>query len=153
ALEEDLERPGLREMITARNLCPLLSRPHMRLAAHAAALDRHDDPARYWERARRLAPYDPELWYYSGVESRKQGRTEEAWAQWKRSLTLSRKYLPPILDAALAAGMSANDMLTRLLPDDPLVLFETARKLEPNPDTAERTRSFWQRVLELLRTR
>jgi O-antigen ligase/tetratricopeptide (TPR) repeat protein len=150
ALEEDLERPGLREMITARNICPLLSRPHMRLAAHAAAMERHDDPAKYWERARRLAPSDPELWYFSGVESRHRERTEEAWDQWKRSLALSRKYLPQILDVAIAAGMSADQMLARFLPDDPRTLYDAAMRIEPNQDSAEQTRPIWTRVLELL---
>jgi tetratricopeptide (TPR) repeat protein len=153
ALAEDLELPGLREMITARNICPLLPRPHMRLAAHASALAEHDPPAKYWERARRLAPYDAELWYFSGVESRNQGQKEAAWDQWKRSLTIQRKYLPQILDAAVAAGMSPTDMLTRFLPDDPRVLYEAAVRLEPDPDSAEKTRPFWERVIELLKTR
>jgi tetratricopeptide (TPR) repeat protein len=153
ALGEELELPGLRQMITARDLCPLLPRPHMRLAAHAAALAHADKPANYWVRARRLAPFDAELFYYSGVQARKDGRTEEAWDQWKRSLSLSRKYLPAIVDAASAAGLSPTEMLARLLPDDPRVLHEAARRLEPNPDAAERTRPLWERVLTLLAAR
>lgn len=153
ALAVDLERPGLQEMIKARNTCPLLPRPHMRLAAHAAAMAQHDPPAKYWERARRLAPYDAELWYFSGVESRRQGRTDEAWDQWKKSLSIQRKYLPQTVDAAIAAGMSATDMLARLLPDDPRVIYEAAIKLEPDPDSAERTRPLWEKVLSLLATR
>jgi tetratricopeptide (TPR) repeat protein len=153
ALDEDLELPGLREMIVARNICPLLPRPHMRLAAHAAALAHADEPARYWARARRLAPYDAELWYFSGVDSRKQGDAEAAWEQWKRSLTLSPKYLPPIVESAAAAGMSPAEMLARFLPDDPRVLYEAARRLEPNPDATDRTRPLWERALALLGTR
>src|SRR5262245_5009123 len=153
ALAEDLEGPGLQEMIKARNTCPLLPRPHMRLAAHAAALARHDQPAKYWERARRLAPYDADLWYFSGVESRSQGQTEAAWDQWKKSLSIQRKYLPQIVDAAIAAGMSATDMSARLLPDEPRVLYEAAVRLEPDTDSAERTGPLWEKVLTLLATR
>jgi O-antigen ligase/tetratricopeptide (TPR) repeat protein len=153
ALQEDLVLPGLREMITARNICPLLPRPHMRLAAHARALAQADPPAKYWERARRLAPYDSDLWYFSGMQARQDGRTDEAWDQWRRSLTLSRKHLPAIVSAADAAGMLPGEMLTRLLPDDTLVLFEAARRLEPGTDSAERTRPLWERVLALLNAR
>jgi O-antigen ligase len=128
-LREAYVRPALREMIRARDLCPLLAKPHMRLAAYAPALARSDPPEAYWARARRLAPFDADLWYFSGVYALRDGRPDDAWAFWRRALELSDKRLAEIVTAA-AGRLPTEQLPARVLPDDPALLLTAARRLD-----------------------
>ena len=53
----------------------------------------------YWgERLRQLAPADPDLLFRCGVLELSAGRCELAYDTWRRSLTLTPRYLDGILD-------------------------------------------------------
>jgi tetratricopeptide (TPR) repeat protein len=107
----------------------------MRFAAYAARLERADPPAAYWERARRLAPTDPDLWYFSGLQQLRDHHPEDAWASFRRSLQLSPRHLAEIVDAA-APRLSpdprrrAELLSENILPDDPELLLQAARRLQ-----------------------
>jgi Flp pilus assembly protein TadD len=145
---EDSVLPGLRHFAVARRLCPLLPRPHMRFAAHAPELVRADKPEVYWERALRLAPFDPDLQFFAGQQWLRVGRVDDAWKAWRESLNLTPK---PKYDhqrqkrgdrlSAIVAAVTrqvgsdprrrADVLLTQVLPDRPDDLVDAARLLDP----------------------
>jgi O-antigen ligase/tetratricopeptide (TPR) repeat protein len=150
--------PGLRHMALARRLCPLLARPHIRFAAHAADLVHADQPEVYWERARLVAPSDADLWYYSGVQQLKDGKREEAFKSWKRSLELSRRHLDAILDAAIPrlgadVAQRAGHLMDEVLPDDAEVYLRAALKLDPDQQTLGQLKPLLEHGLKLLTDR
>jgi tetratricopeptide (TPR) repeat protein len=150
--------PGLQHLGVARNLCPLLARPHIRFAAFADKLVRADPPSAYWARARLLAPFDADLWYFSGVQQLKDGQPDEAWKSWRRSLELSGRYLDQILDTAgprLASDLPqrVERLNAEILPDNPELILRTALRLVPNPTPDSPVRPLLDRGLELLTSR
>src|SRR5262249_9431834 len=78
--------PALRSYVRARDLCPLIAKPHVRIAAYHELFQRADSRAAYLERAIRLVPHDAELWYLSGNQAEREGRLDEACRCWRRSL-------------------------------------------------------------------
>ena len=94
SLFQEFTLPALEHFALARRDCPLLPRPQMRFAAHAAELSHADSPRQYWDRALKLAPYDPDLWYFAGVQALREGRQDYAWECWRKSLELTPKPLP-----------------------------------------------------------
>jgi O-antigen ligase/tetratricopeptide (TPR) repeat protein len=140
--------PGLLHFALARRACPLLPRPHMRLAARATELTRADKPREYWDRALKLAPFDPDLWYFAGLQAIRDGRPDDAWNDWRESLTLTPKPLYPehwrrhvarLTDMLRAAApylgadkrQQGELMLAKILPDRPEDLVAAANILDP----------------------
>jgi hypothetical protein len=125
--------PGLRHCLLARDLCPLLSRAQVRLADYADRLAAGDSRGNYLGRAKTLVPFDPEIWYFSGLQELLDGRTDDAWESWRRSLELSGQRLPEIVHHA-APVLSPAEILERLLPDKPDLLYQAAFELYPDPE-------------------
>ncbi len=159
--------PALIHFAQARRLCALLPKPHMRFAAHAAELVRADPPAAYWRRSLLLAPFDPDLWYFAGVEALRDGHADEAWADWRRSLELTprpqndpqlRKYrerLAAIIAAAAPPAGSdpkqrGEQLMARVLPDRPDDLLAAADILDPTASPNGPARPLLDRALALL---
>jgi O-antigen ligase len=92
--------PALRHFLHARDDCPLMAKPQVRLAANVAVFERADARTVYLRRAQFLCPADPELWYLSGIQELLDGRTEAALADWHRCLELSDRYRDDIRDRA-----------------------------------------------------
>lgn len=129
---------ALRHSVRARDLCPLLPRPNAWLAVYASHLRKADAPSAYMERAKFLAPMNPELWYLCGLQELTDGRTRKACESWRRSLELSDAFLAPILDES-TARLDATALLTRVLPERPRLLLLAAEYLYPDAaDAAER---------------
>lgn len=145
---EDALIPGLRHMIAARNDCPLLPRPQMRLAAFASELKHADPPERYWERAELLAPSDPDLWYLHGAHLLKAGQSDAAWERWRRSLALSPNHLKGIVTAAYPK-LGVNGLLERILPDSPGQLVSAAELLAATA-SPETMAPLYRRAMEIL---
>jgi tetratricopeptide (TPR) repeat protein len=131
---EDSIVPGIRHMILARNLCPLLARPQMRLAAHASELAKADPPEMYWERAARLAPSDPDFWYLRGMYMLKENKPDSALQYWHRSLELSPVRLKEIVDAGYPR-FGVEGLLTNILPENAELLVKAVGML---PATASK---------------
>jgi tetratricopeptide (TPR) repeat protein len=144
---------SLRHLIRGRDLCPLLPVPHVRLAANHGHLQRGDSPGTYLDRARRVAPADPYLWFLCGTWELSAGQPRRAWASWRRSLELSDRHLPRIL-AAAGTHLTAAEMLQQVLPDQSGVLLSAAREYAAStePAAAARSRVFLSRAMSLLHT-
>jgi O-antigen ligase/tetratricopeptide (TPR) repeat protein len=117
--------PGLRHIIDARNDCPLLPRPQMRLAAFQKYLYRADPAEEYWQRAERLAPSDSDFWYLRGMYAFRNGRPGKAWEYWRRSLQLAGGHLKEIVTNAYPT-LGVRGLLAEIMPDDAEQLVKAA---------------------------
>jgi hypothetical protein len=128
-LRDEFLVPALRGYLLARNLCPLLDRPHVRLAAHAADLGRTDPVAVHLARTRLVVPYSAQIWYLSGLHELEAGDRDGAWASWRRSLECSGEYVREIV-ARSRRHLEAGEIAERVVPDDPALLYEAGQALE-----------------------
>jgi O-antigen ligase/tetratricopeptide (TPR) repeat protein len=131
----------------ARELCPLLPAPHLRLAAHADLLPGGGSPAAHLRRASRLRPSDAEVAFLAGAEALREGEADGAWPAWRRSLAASDSHLGEVLEA-VRGRLGPSEVVARLLPDDPRQLLAAADRLYPSADDPGR-RPFLERALEL----
>jgi Tfp pilus assembly protein PilF len=130
--------PGLRHMALARRACPLLARPHVRFAAYAAELPTHDQPGEYLARACLLAPFDTDLWYFSGLQQLRDSKPQDAWKSWRRSLELSERHLGEIIDGFKRHSTTdqrtlADRLIVDVLPDNAQLYLGTILVLDPDP--------------------
>jgi tetratricopeptide (TPR) repeat protein len=142
--------PALRLFLLSRDLSPLRAEIHMILANHVDEFVAAEPRGAYLERAKLLAPADPDLWYRCGLHELEDGRPDRAWTSWRRSLELSDGDLPEVLDRSVAA-LGPRDTLRRVLPDQPGLLLAAAVHLYPRPD--EGRRLFQERALAILEGR
>ena len=158
AREADLAKaylaPALRYFITARDLCPLLGKPHARIATHRDLLTQGDTSDQYMERVHYLRKYDPEVWYISGMLELAVGKTEMAWQSWRRSLELSDIFLMDIGKRSLAVLADdddpANKLIDAIVPDNPAQLYRLAMELYPLQNDESEREPFIDRALVLL---
>jgi len=80
-----------RHWLIARDLCPLLAEPQAWRAANASRLATGDDLQSYLQRALRIRPFDPELWYIKGLYAMERDQQDEALRCWKKSLEFPRQ--------------------------------------------------------------
>ncbi|MFG0291263.1 MAG: hypothetical protein ACF8CQ_24075, partial [Rhodopirellula sp. JB044] len=80
-------------------------------------------------RARSLNPSHADLAYLAGKLAWDQIGVDAALPHWRDSLAMSLDHLPEISDA-VRGRLSASDWITRLLPDDPVVIFAAATEVE-----------------------
>jgi O-antigen ligase/tetratricopeptide (TPR) repeat protein len=141
--------PGLQHYLQARDLCPLMGKPHIRIAANIASLDKADLASTYFERAQLLVPCDPELWYLSGLQELLDEQPQRAWASWRHCLELSDGYLTEILSRS-ARMMTPTELIGCVLPDKPALLVQAALQLFPKPESVEERRPFLEKALTVL---
>ncbi len=142
--------PALRHLLRSRDLCPMRALVHLEIADHVADFTAADPREAYLERAKLLAPADPDLWYRCGLYERADGQPDRAWASWRRSLELSELDLPQILERSVAT-LGPRDTLRRVLPDRPGLLLAAAVYLDSRPGAGSRL--FRERALALLEGR
>lgn len=140
---------ALAHAVRARDLCPLLPRPNAWLAVYAGHLRKADSPSAYVERAKFLAPMNPELWYLCGLQELSTGQTRTACESWRRSLQLSDAFLAQILDES-SARLDAAALLSRVLPERPRVLLLAAEYLYPDAADAAEREPFLRKAIALL---
>lgn len=138
-----------RHWLLARNLCPLKAEPQAWLAANASKLAAGDKLQMYLQRALRIRPFDPELWYIRGLYASEQGADDEALRCWKKSLQLAPTFLAKILEKC-AGRFAADRLLQDVVPDDPELLYKTAVKLGDKPESAATRQLALQQALKLL---
>ena len=141
--------PGLRNLLHARDACPLLADAQLQLATRVSDLESGDSRADYLRRAKFLAPDEPDLWYLCGVQELFDGRPQDAWPSWRRSLELSNRHLPEVA-AAAAGGPDAAEQLGRVLPDRADCWLAAADQLYPGPDDAEKRRPLLEKAASLM---
>lgn len=138
--------PALQHFIEARDLCPLLVRPHLRLAAHHQLLESSGTQQDHWERAKLIAPQDPELWYYSGLYNLALGDQDKAWADFKESLRWSNRYLGEILGQTKPV-LRAAEIVEKVLPGNPDTQLAACQSLFPDASDPER-KAFLEKVVQ-----
>ena len=149
ALKKEHLLPALQHTLVARDLCPLMAVPHVRLAAHVREFDVVDSRQAYIQRAKRVAPSDPLLWYICGIQELTDGEFDHAWKSFERTLELSAEYLPLIINRSVDR-LGPEEMLKHVLPDRAGVLLQAALQLYPGPDAVEDRRPFLERGLAVL---
>jgi tetratricopeptide (TPR) repeat protein len=120
--------PALEQYLVARDLCPLLSAPQLRLAIHGEKLTQAEPRQLYLARAKALRPSDADLLYLCGVQELKDGQIEEAQWSWRRSLECSSVRLADIVDRARQRPQAV-PFLEQILPADPHTLAAAATLL------------------------
>ncbi len=142
--------PALRHFLRSRDVCPLRAEAHMEIAEYVDKFEKAEPRETYLERAKFLAPDDPELWERCGTLELVDGHTDQAWASWRRSLELSDSHLSEILSRSVAR-LSPEDIVRRILPDRPDLLLKAALHLYPQP--GEGRRPFFEQALATLEKR
>jgi hypothetical protein len=155
--EEDMNRkhlwPGLRHALRARDLCPALARPHVLIAEHTDKLLKGDSRLTYFQRAKFLVPFDPEIWFFCGFQELQAEQEDQAWANFRRSLELSDRRLPDILLASWE-HLKPNQLIDRVLPGKPETLLAAALELYPQPENLfPRVYERWNRTPHLWASR
>jgi tetratricopeptide (TPR) repeat protein/O-antigen ligase len=138
---------ALRHYLIARDLCPLLSKPQVRLAALVDRLDHADSRTVYLERAKHLRPADPELWYLAGRQELADGQPERAWQSWRRSLTFSDRYLADILRLS-ARHLDTQSLIAQVLPDRADILWTASQ--HPSAGSPQERLPFLEKAAHLL---
>jgi tetratricopeptide (TPR) repeat protein len=141
------DRLALEHYLAARDLCPLLPVPHLRIAQDVGKLQVADPMSSYLARAKTLAPADPQLWYLCGKMELVAGEDHEAWRSWRRCLELSDQFLTTIVDEALKTAPV--ERLWQLLPDRPSLWRLTAFHLFPRPEDQDERRPLLQQALTI----
>jgi tetratricopeptide (TPR) repeat protein len=142
--------PALRHYLRARDLCPLLGQPHLRIAENVQSLDSADPATAYLDRAKLLIPFDPELWYICGVQELFDNQPDKAWKSWRHSLELSDLYFSEIVRAG-SAVLGTEGLLTQVLPEKPALLARAADLLYPNSEDAGHREPLLSKAQSLLR--
>ena len=119
--------PALEHLIASRRACPLLPEVHCAIAQLCAISAPVSEDRIHIERTRKLAPGNPDLLYITGLLDFQASRFTSAYASWKASLTLTPRYLTPVLQIAGTALVN-EEVVAGLLPDDPNLLVRLARQ-------------------------
>jgi O-antigen ligase len=133
--------PALRHYLLARDACPLLAKPQVRLAAHVGLLEGADPRSAYLARAGFLAPFDPELAYLCGLQEVADGHPERAWTHWHRSVQAPAQDVVRILETS-ARLLAPEAPRPRVLPKAP-----AARPQPPWRAFAAQRRLFQEQAL------
>jgi tetratricopeptide (TPR) repeat protein len=135
---------ALKAARTGRNLQPLVPGPHMRLGTFSDRLTRTEPYSVHFDRAKRVGLVEPDVWYVCGKAAADRGDWPTALADWKQSLTLAPRRLPPI--ARTVAGNVAPDVFrAKGLPDDPALWYAATPHLFPDSNDPERAK--WLRAI------
>jgi tetratricopeptide (TPR) repeat protein len=138
---------ALLHFLRSRDVCPLRAEAHMAIAEYVDKFEKAEPREAYLERAKSLCPDDPDLWKRCGSFELADGLPDQAWASWRRSLELSHTYLPEILSQS-AQRLSPDEILHRVLPEQPAALLKAALQLYPEPGAGRRP--FLEKALGIL---
>lgn len=140
-------RPALRDCLKLRASNPLYANSHARLAGNRQFLQHPDSVSNYLDRATRLRPTDESLWFLAGLNHiAGDGDVNRAWEDWRCSLVCSPRHLPRILPVAIAS-LGPSEVVDRVLPLDPTLLFQAAQTPPLSENEADR-RAFSARAVE-----
>jgi O-antigen ligase/tetratricopeptide (TPR) repeat protein len=142
--------PALRAYLEARDLCPLLSRPQIRIAANLPYFAKAEPRTVYLDRAKRLVTNDHDLWFLFGLQELVEGKHARAAQSWHRALELSDNLLPSMVQMG-QKELGSEVFLSEVLPDKPALLVRAAELLFPGPNSVEQQRPFLEKAQRLLR--
>ena len=124
------EVEGLKAARKARDLCPLVAAAHVRLGAFSHLFEKSEPPATHFDRAKRVAGFDGDVWYLSGSAALERNDRAAAWADWRESLSRSRSRLEPVVKRA-AEHLPPGELMKHVLPDDPEVWVAAGEFVSP----------------------
>ncbi|WP_439621511.1 O-antigen ligase family protein [Gemmata sp.] len=130
---------ALRAARSARACQPLSPVSHVALGTYSRLFANSEPPAVHFARAKKVAAFDPDVWYASGRSAAAANDWPAAAADWRESLARSRKRLQPIV-ALAGSGLTPDEVRTRILPDDPDAWLAAAPYLFAPSDDAGRER-------------
>jgi O-antigen ligase/tetratricopeptide (TPR) repeat protein len=142
--------PALQRYLLARDLCPLLSKPQIRLAASVPYLAKADPALAYVDRAKRVVTNDPDLLFLFGVQEILLGQKERAIDSWHRSLALSDRNVEAVLQLGRGA-LTSREFAERVLPEKPEILLAAALRLYPQTSATEERRPLLEKALVLMK--
>ena len=145
----DYLRPALKHLILARRACPLLPDVHVLIAQLCGLVV---DPATdqvHLERARRLAPSDPDLLFQVGLLEFQAERPDRAYDSWRESLALSSAHLDVIL-GIVDEQLETPGVIEKVLPPAPGLLVQLAQKRYLAEEQAGVRRLLVQRAEQLV---
>ncbi len=137
--------PALKHYVIARDLCPLLDGPHVMIAAYRQEFTQIEPTIQYLERAQKLRPQDPEIWYLSGIEQLKAKNRKQAFECWKKSLQRSDEYCSRIIRKCQKMGCSSKELISAVIPASPRLLTKAGELL--HPEDTEKQKPFWAAAL------
>jgi O-antigen ligase/Tfp pilus assembly protein PilF len=120
---------GFAHCFQARAQCPCLVQPQLFMAAYAEQFRRAEPAEDYLTRACLLDPSNSKTWYVAGLKALRLGQLDRGWDCWRRSLQCNTHHLSDILAQALPV-LSSGELIQKVIPQDPAVLYETSLKLE-----------------------
>lgn len=91
--------------------------------------------AKYLDRAKRIVTNDVELWFIFGLLELLDGDRERAAQSWHRSLELSDRYLPNILDLGKPT-LGPRVLAEQVLPDRPQLHHQQCARQAPRRRSA-----------------
>lgn len=141
--------PALASARRARALCPC-SPFAQTLVAELCFLDEpasHD--AFYLERSERLSQARPDWLFTIGRIHLNGARPERAWQAWRRAWAQSTIDEDAMLDRA-SAYLKPEEILEKLIPQDPHRIVEIADKHFPDPDFSSTRSAFYRKAARLL---
>jgi O-antigen ligase/tetratricopeptide (TPR) repeat protein len=118
--------PALKHLLLARRACPLLSQVHLWIAQLCGLVVEPDSDATHLERARSLAPRQPELLFQCGRLEHQAGRTDAALGSWRACLDLDTSHFDEIL-RLVDRQPDLPQAMEKLLPASPALMIELAR--------------------------
>lgn len=124
---EDHLPNALRHLILADRSCSLLPWVHLKMAELCGLITDPSSDQIHIERSQRLAPGDPDLLFVCGLLELQAGRVELACDSWRRSLTLSSRYLDKVLSLA-GRELSFWHTVEMAIPASPDLLIRLARE-------------------------
>jgi O-antigen ligase/tetratricopeptide (TPR) repeat protein len=147
-LNEQYLRPALRRSLAARSLCPFLPNPHASLAAYGGNDLRGEPASVHLERACLVKPFSADLWFLLGAQQLHEGKQDQAWHSWRRSLECSDECLEEIVTRS-RSRLSPEALAASVFPDDPELLYQGAL-MQPSE---EAQRPLLLRAVDLVRER
>lgn len=139
---------GLAAARTARGCSPLLPRPHLLMATYGEGFTKSEPAKVHLERASRASPTDATIYALRGNDAMKNGDRVAAIAFWQKAMTLNPDTVARVLEQA-QRSMSAEQILTQLLPPDPTVIFMAVNQLYPDwkPELGPLRKPYLERVV------
>ena len=141
--------PALKHLIASRQACPLLPEVHCAIGQLCALMGPVSLDEIHIRRTREAAPGNPDMLYICGLLDFQAARFQGAYASWKASLSLTQRYLMPVLQIA-GAGLAVPGAVEKLLPDSPQLLVQLARKQFAGADDEEIQNQLLARAERLL---
>ena len=131
--------PALEHLHLARKACPMLAQTHLRLAELCFLDDSPGQDLVHLDRALKLAGSKPDVLVQIGRAEFSADRHERAYAAWRRCLRVTERYDQDILEFA-RQGMSAEEIVEKLLPPSPLRILAFVRVNYSQPDVDQEAR-------------